>query len=142
MSIVVLGGGAFGISLAIALSRDGQAVTLWMRDTDAARQMQDTRTSGPRLPGHALPGSLTVTSDLPDLENRICLVSIPTQNLAAFLKTLPDVPATLVACCKGIDRATGLGPVATIEAGAESLTIRGEAGASRTVPCRIHLLRG
>ncbi|MCG6883669.1 MAG: NAD(P)-dependent glycerol-3-phosphate dehydrogenase [Silicimonas sp.] len=116
MSIVVLGGGAFGTSLAIALSRDGQDVTLWMRDAHAARDMQTTRTSGPRLAGYTLPQTLAVTPDLPDLANRTCLIAVPTQHLAAFLRILPDDAGALVACCKGIDRATGLGPVATIEA--------------------------
>ena len=116
MSILVLGGGAFGTSLAIALSRDGQPVTLWLRDTESAAQMQTGRQSGPRLPGHTLPDSLTVTADLPDIEDQTCLIAIPMQRLATFLRDLPDVPSTLIACCKGIDRATGLGPVATIRA--------------------------
>ncbi len=116
MSISVLGSGAFGISLAIALSRDGTPVTLWGRDAQAATQMQDTRRSGRRLPGHDLPDSLTVTADMDTARADTQLVAVPAQNLAGFLATLPRTRSTLVACCKGIDRNTGLGPVATIEA--------------------------
>ena len=62
MSISVIGAGAFGTALAIALSRDGAEVTLWGRDADDVKQMQEGRKSGRKLPGHALPDSLSVTS--------------------------------------------------------------------------------
>jgi glycerol-3-phosphate dehydrogenase (NAD(P)+) len=116
MSISVLGAGAFGISLAITLSRDGTPVTLWGRDSVAARRMQDTRKSGDRLPGHDLPESLTVTDDMDTARADTTLVAVPAQQLAGFLSALPYPRTPLVACCKGIDRQTGLGPVATIEA--------------------------
>ncbi len=116
MSISVLGAGAFGTSLALALSKDGQPVTLWSRDEKVATVMEDTRKSGPRLQNHSLPDSLTVTSDANAFSAQICLIAVPTQQLALFLNSLPDQRKKLVACCKGIDRKTGLGPVATIEA--------------------------
>ncbi len=115
MSISVLGSGAFGTSLAIALAQDGDAVTLWSRDASQADQMQSTRTSGRRLPGYELPRSLTVTSDPSAFDANICLIAVPTQKLGGFLADLPTgTDQALVACCKGVDRSTGLGPVATI----------------------------
>lgn len=116
MSIAVLGAGAFGTSLAIALARDGNPVTLWCRDPGMADMMQAERSSGPRLPGHDLPESLRVTGGPEAFAADVRLVAVPMQALAGFLVELRGEGA-LVACCKGIDRKTGLGPVATIEAG-------------------------
>lgn len=114
MTISVLGGGAFGTSLAIALARDGEDITLWCRDAAAAKQMQHTRQTGARLPGIRLPDSLNATSDDAAFGADICLIAVPTQTLAGFADQLPDKRQALVACCKGIDRQTGLGPVATL----------------------------
>lgn len=115
MSITVFGAGAFGTALAIALSKDGTAVTLVGRDAATIREMEDSRMSGPRLPGHALPPSLAVTAELSDAPDGTCLLAVPTQTLPTALEALGGTHAALVACCKGIDRATGLGPVSTIE---------------------------
>ena len=104
--IGIVGGGAFGTALAIALGREGRAVTLWMRDLASV---------GARLPAAVLPHSVSVTADLADLAGmRAVLLALPMQALAGFLAgaVLPQVP--LVACCKGIDLTTLRGPVAVI----------------------------
>ena len=123
MSISVLGAGAFGTALAIALSRDGTRVTLWSRDPDDAARMQESRRSGVRLPGHLLPDSLAVTTDRTAFDAAISLVAVPTQNLASFLQDHDfGNGGALIACCKGVDRVTGLGPVATIRSAHPSHT--------------------
>ncbi len=115
MSLSVLGAGAFGTALAIALSRDGTRITLWSRDACDAARMQETRLSGAHLPGHHLPAGLKVTTDGAAFDAPVCLVAVPAQNLASFLRDHGFASGgVLIACCKGIDRATGLGPVATI----------------------------
>lgn len=117
MSISVLGAGAFGTALAIALARDGTRITLWSRDQSDADTMQATRKSGKRMPGHALPNALRVTSDDTAFDADICLLALPAQKLAGFLNEVDvQASAALIACCKGIDQITGLGPVATIRA--------------------------
>lgn len=113
MKIGVLGAGAFGTALAIALTQ-GQSVTLWARDAQAATDMQKLRENHARLPGVTLPERLTITSVLSDLQTcDVLLVSVPMQKLRGFLKAqganLPPIP--LVACCKGIELETGLGPL-------------------------------
>ena len=119
--IAVLGAGAFGTSLAMALSLDGANVTLWCRDGDVARTMETTRKSPPRLPGHVLPKTLTIVTDLAQIQAKTLLIAVPMQSLGSFLDTAPNWEnRTLVACCKGIDRQTGLGPVATLTAKAPS----------------------
>lgn len=115
MRISVLGAGAFGTALAIALSRDGAPITLWGRDQGDIDEMQQSRTSGRKLPSFALPKSLTVTSEREAFHADICLLTVPAQKLAEFVGTNPiSKNAMLVSCAKGIDRKTGLGPVATL----------------------------
>ena len=114
--IAVLGAGAFGTSLAMALSLDGTPVTLWSRDAATAQAMRDTRTSPPRLPGHSLPDALKISDDLNTLAAETLLIAVPMQSLGEFLKHAPDWSnRNLVACCKGIDRRTGFGPIATLQ---------------------------
>ncbi|NVO55882.1 NAD(P)-dependent glycerol-3-phosphate dehydrogenase [Rhodobacteraceae bacterium B1Z28] len=116
MSVSVLGSGAFGTALAISLAGK-RPVTLWSRDADQALKMQDTR-QNTRLPGVALPSDIIVTSDIDTAtQAETLLLAVPMQQLRsalsrhAFLLT----GKTLVACCKGIELSTGLGPVSVID---------------------------
>jgi len=113
MSISVLGAGAFGTALAISLGKSGP-ITLWARDL---RDMADVHENTKRLPGCAFPSSLRVTDDLEDaLTSDILLLAVPMQNLRSFLERQAAqlVDKHLVACCKGIELSTGLGPVTVI----------------------------
>ena len=51
--IGILGAGAFGSALAIALGREGRKVTLWLRNADQAGEMAKSRQLV-RLPGASL----------------------------------------------------------------------------------------
>ncbi|MGR3821153.1 MAG: NAD(P)H-dependent glycerol-3-phosphate dehydrogenase [Salipiger marinus] len=110
--IGILGAGAFGTALAVALAREGTPVTLWGRDPGAMAQLATTRLS-PHLPGVDLPCGIAVTPDLAQAaQHRTLLLAVPMQSLSDLLGAL-DAPlegARLVACCKGIDLATGTGP--------------------------------
>ena len=64
MSVAVLGAGAFGTALAVALARDGDPVRLWARDAGQVRAMAETRENAERLPGVTLPDSVEPVSDL------------------------------------------------------------------------------
>ena len=111
--IGVMGAGAFGTALAIALARDGRTVTLWARDIG---EVATTRRS-PRLPDVALPDTITVTDRIGDLASaETVLLAVPAQTLREVLTAQAEVlhDKALVACCKGIDLETLTGPVATI----------------------------
>jgi glycerol-3-phosphate dehydrogenase (NAD(P)+) len=113
-AIDVMGAGAFGSALAIALSRDGSDVTLWARSSEQVAALRETREVA-RLPGVILPKELRITSDAGALGAPIRLLAIPMQALAQHLQLLPARGGTaLVACCKGIDLSTGLGPTGLI----------------------------
>jgi glycerol-3-phosphate dehydrogenase (NAD(P)+) len=122
MKIAILGSGAFGAALAAALGREGPVV-LWGRG-QAGREIR-------RLPGLVLPGSVTVTADLAETDDAdLLLLSVPMQALGRFVADhgarLASRP--LVACCKGVDLTTGLGPVEILD------TLGGPAPAVLTGP--------
>lgn len=113
MSVAVIGSGAFGTALAVSLAGKGP-VTLWSRSTNHVSDMQNTRINAARLPGVLLPESLTVTSEMPTQET--LLLAVPMQQLRSVLDTYPQdlSDRTLVACCKGVELKTGMGPVAVM----------------------------
>ncbi len=97
---LVMGAGAWGTALALHVARTGAQVHLWARS-------DCTLPSGamPRLPDFPLPGSVHVSSTLPDTTFQAVLVAIPTQSLSGIMSLLPSgTPAIL--CCKGIERRT------------------------------------
>ena len=116
--IGVVGAGAFGTALAVALAREGREVCLWARDPAKVQDINTTRMNQARLPGVTLPDSVTVTAEIAGLEKaEVILLSLPMQSLAGFLSTAQVLNGkTLVACCKGIDLATLQGPSAVIRA--------------------------
>ena len=113
MSIAILGGGAFGTALAISLSKN-TSVTLWAR---APADMATLRENTARLPGCPFPKNLTITGNLTAATVAdVLLTAVPMQQLRRFLKGNRDCfkGKTIVACCKGIEVATGAGPVSVI----------------------------
>ena len=112
--IAVAGAGAFGTALAIALAREGRAVSLWARDIG---DMAVTRRNERHLPGVSLPNSVTVSAER-DMFTRadVVLLAVPMQALAGFLGQNARFlnGRTLVACCKGIDLQTWVGPSGVI----------------------------
>lgn len=105
MKIGIIGAGAFGAALAVALGRE-RPVVLWGRGL-AGREIA-------RLPGVALPDQVQVTADLADLAGvDALLMTLPMQALAGFLQDHGAAVQgkALIACCKGVDLASGRGPV-------------------------------
>lgn len=107
MSIAVLGAGAFGTALAVALGRERQ-VALWGRGLEG-RQFA-------RLPGIILPENVTVMADFQKSDARTILLAVPMQALSGF--TAENAShlrgRRLVACCKGVDLSSGRGPTAIL----------------------------
>ncbi|TIT93516.1 MAG: glycerol-3-phosphate dehydrogenase, partial [Mesorhizobium sp.] len=103
--VAVLGGGAWGTALALAMLRAGHFVRLYARDND--------RGENPRyLPGIAIEPGIVATSDIAAaLDGANCVLAVtPAQSLRAMLATAAgDVPkgVPLVLCAKGIERDTG-----------------------------------
>lgn len=116
--IAILGAGAFGSALAITLAEAGRDVWLWARSADHAAHMNAQRCNPRYLPGARFPACVHITDDLSAALEHACmaLLSVPMQNLRGLLSAhraaLGDVP--LIACCKGVDVQTLLGPSAVI----------------------------
>ncbi|WP_375687963.1 NAD(P)H-dependent glycerol-3-phosphate dehydrogenase [Pseudooceanicola sp. LIPI14-2-Ac024] len=110
--IGVMGAGAFGTALAVSLALGGRDVVLWARDGDAVARMRNDRVN-PRLPGVTLPDTLTVTDDFDTLSGDFpVLLAVPMQKLRDAIRSQHAIldARPLVACCKGIELATGHGP--------------------------------
>jgi len=115
--IWVLGAGAFGTALAVTLARGGRDVTLWARDAGQALVIQDRRENLRHLPGARLPPALRVTSDFAGMQaSMTVLLALPAQAIVPFLADMRHKLGhmALVACCKGIDLTTLLGPTDAI----------------------------
>ncbi|MDB6176864.1 NAD(P)-dependent glycerol-3-phosphate dehydrogenase [Paracoccus sp. Z330] len=109
MTASVLGAGAFGTALAVAISANGP-VCLWGRNAT-------WRGENPRLPGISLARNITVTDDL----SRACdsptlILALPAQSLRGFLDQNSSFlnGKALVSTAKGIDLSTLTGPSALI----------------------------
>ncbi|RWF10624.1 MAG: glycerol-3-phosphate dehydrogenase, partial [Mesorhizobium sp.] len=109
--VAVLGGGAWGTALALAMLRAGHDVRLYARDAETVAAIR--RGENPRyLPGIVIDPGIAATTDLATaLDNANCVLAVtPAQSLRAVLAAARDhVPggAPLVLCAKGIERATG-----------------------------------
>lgn len=124
MSVSVIGAGAFGTALAIALSTRGE-VRLWGRDLGWGRE-------NPRLPGVTLPDAVRPTADLAQAVGAITLLALPAQVLNGFLGEHAGLldGRMLVSCAKGIDLATGESPAHLIAERCPSATVAALTGPS------------
>lgn len=112
MSIGIIGSGAFGTALAVALAIGGSRVTLWSRDPENARTMRESRENAHYLPGVKFPETVSVTAEMVDLAAQgTVLLAMPMQLMSHALADWGGRldGRILVSCAKGIDLATGLG---------------------------------
>ncbi len=88
--IVVLGAGAWGTAIALALHRrGGHTITLWSHAEDEARQIADAGENILFLPGFPLPREMRVTADPAVLTPAEILVSvIPSEFLRPTMRRL------------------------------------------------------
>lgn len=114
--IGIAGAGAFGTALAASLGQTSD-VMLLARDPDVARSIQRTATNPKRLPGVTLPSRVTATSRPEDIAAcDTVLIAVPAAQIEGFVaQHLADYAGTLVACAKGLDLETGIGPARVIE---------------------------
>ena len=125
MSVGVLGAGAYGTALAVTLART-QPVALWGRDADHMAEMKQARCNDKRLPGVSFPDDLTILPNLGTvLAQDIVLFAVPMQSLGSLVRLHDLSGVTAVACCKGIDIATGQGPTALLAKAATTAVLTG-----------------
>ena len=112
--IAVLGAGAWGTAMAIALARrGGHDLTLWAHSPALADHLTDTGENLPYLPGFTLPADIEVTSDLPAaiFEADILLSVTPSQFLRetiAHIAPLLTKDQIVISASKGIEETSFL----------------------------------
>ncbi len=108
--LAILGAGAFGTALAVAWGQ-GREVVLWGR--------RGAGEGAERLPGVVLPPGVHRSTDFAEAAAaETVVIALPAQALRGFLAERGAALGgrRLVACGKGMDLATGLGPTALIAA--------------------------
>jgi glycerol-3-phosphate dehydrogenase (NAD(P)+) len=112
MEAAVIGAGSWGTALAIQLARAGHAVTLWARNEEHVREMQESRENKRYLPGVTLPPPLNPTADLEQAVRagaRLLVCAVPshaareTMSLAAAYLHGDGV---IVSATKGLEEGT------------------------------------
>lgn len=89
-NIGVLGGGSWGCSLAILLSKNGHSVDMWIRNKKQLEDMKKSNENKKYLPGIKFPQSLKVQADIErTIHNKdIILMAIPTHGVREISKTV------------------------------------------------------
>ncbi len=114
MKISILGAGAWGTALAIALA-DRQSVLLWGREPQAIADMDARRDNARYLPGIAFPAALQLTSDLAQAvahaQSGLLILATSFSGLRPMLRSLKGQPLpNLVWLCKGFEPGTAMLP--------------------------------
>lgn len=120
MKITILGAGAWGTALAIALAARHQVV-LWGRNQQAMQDADTQRENRAYLPGFALPGNLTVTADFaaalahvssqPANSEHLLIVASSVAGLRPLLEQIKGQPIpNIVWLCKGLEEGSRLLP--------------------------------
>lgn len=109
-NVTIVGGGAWGTTLAMLADRAGSRSTLYVRDPDVADVMRERRIHPRSLPGVSLPAAITIESDIGRaLEDAdVVILAIPTQKLRAALEPMASLLASKVvtSAAKGIEVGT------------------------------------
>jgi glycerol-3-phosphate dehydrogenase (NAD(P)+) len=94
----VIGAGAWGTALAMAIARNGHTTWLWGRDTAAMAQMRAERQNARYLPSVPFPESLTVVDDLAEAvaKAKHILISVPSRAFMPMLQTLKPMLKDIV----------------------------------------------
>lgn len=112
MPTLVIGAGAWGTALAIALARNGQPTWIWGRDTTQMQMMQETRCNTAYIPGINFPDALEIKPDLQEAVSNCkhVLVSVPSNSFSTLLTQIkPWLPAGIPVswATKGLTPNTG-----------------------------------
>ena len=110
MRLAVIGAGAWGTALAIAMSASHR-VSLWCRTADEAEQLQRDQENRRYLPGIKFGNAIHLThfEDPPEDPFELSLIAVPVAGLRGTLKALREHQreAGCVWACKGFEQGSG-----------------------------------
>jgi glycerol-3-phosphate dehydrogenase (NAD(P)+) len=110
--MAIIGAGAWGTSLGIALARKGgHSIRLWANEPDVVASIGARRVNEQFLPGFNLPESIEATGDLPHaIEGAEIVVSVmPSQHCRALFERMAPAlrsDTIVVSCTKGLENTT------------------------------------
>ncbi|MCK5848844.1 MAG: NAD(P)H-dependent glycerol-3-phosphate dehydrogenase [Caldisericia bacterium] len=87
---VVLGGGAWGTTIANLLSKKGEDVTVWTYEEEVVKDFEQNNENSKYLPGVKLSKKLTFTNVLKDavLNKKVVIVAQPSKYIPSLMKDL------------------------------------------------------
>ena len=111
MKVTVLGSGAWGTALALALLENGHDVTLWSFLEEESKVLRETG-ENPMLKGVPLPKELNLTTDMNAVKGCGAVVvatpSFAVRSTAAKLRDIADPGTVLISVAKGIEKDTSM----------------------------------
>ena len=105
MRLAILGAGAWGTALGVALAAD-HTISLWARDADQCRKLATGRSNERYLPNVAIPASVLITPNMARAieECELIVVAVPTSALRETLRQVAtSSTAGVVWLCKGFE---------------------------------------
>ncbi len=111
--VAVIGGGAWGTTIACLLAEAQRPVTLWARSTEACEQLAHARTNERYLPGVMFPPNVRVATEDAYLgePHRLYVLAVPSAHVRATARRLADVLSPgvpLLSLVKGIEEGSHL----------------------------------
>src|SRR5262245_45705391 len=109
--IAIIGAGAWGTALSIALSRKTEVIHLWVYEADVLAQLRATRVNTQYLPGFHLSGNAAPTGNLGDAlrHAEVVIVAVPSLYFRAVsqqLRTHLQPGQIVVSASKGLEPTT------------------------------------
>lgn len=106
---LVLGSGSWGTALSMVLAENGHAVTIWGRDSEQVREINEEHTNSRYLPGIRLPNSIYATADLEEAFHGVeaLLFVVPSHAMREVAKkVLPHLREgmTIIHATKGLEQ--------------------------------------
>ena len=109
MKLGIVGGGAWGTSLAQVAAAGGRETLLWAFEPEVVEAINAAHENTAFLAGVPLDPAIRATSDLSELEScDAWLVVTPAQHMRAVLERATDCDKPLVLCSKGIEEKSGM----------------------------------
>jgi len=109
MKLGIVGGGAWGTSLAQVAAAGGRETLLWALEPEVVEAINAAHENTAFLAGVPLDPAIRATSDLGDLDGcDAWLVVTPAQHMRAVLERATDCDKPLVLCSKGIEEKSGM----------------------------------
>lgn len=109
--IAILGAGSWGTALAVVAARAGHEVTLWSRDAEVVRAINEERINPRYLTAVSVPDRVTATSENRALATAsLVLLATPSHSIRQLLTEISPVlndDAIIVSVSKGIEIETG-----------------------------------